>query len=166
MVLSTHLGTTISFSLLSDSCGFADVGCPLCWEDGSVLYNYCRCSPAQSFSGPSHVGHTVIFYCPTSLRVRSPYLYSLGTGWPSYTQRYRLLFSLLLTTQRAMVEIFNLPPHGIRTLANKIFRLGTDHKENTVYHLCVIWTTQKTYLLWCKEHEHPLPSNGHCIQSH
>jgi hypothetical protein len=49
--------------LLSDSCGFVDMGPPLCREDGSVVSNCCWSSPAQSFSGPSPVGLVAIFYC-------------------------------------------------------------------------------------------------------
>jgi hypothetical protein len=36
--------------LLSDSCGFVDLGRSLSREDGSVVYNCCWASPAQSFS--------------------------------------------------------------------------------------------------------------------
>jgi hypothetical protein len=32
-------------------------------EDGSIVYNCCWPSPAQSFSGPSPVGLATIFYC-------------------------------------------------------------------------------------------------------
>jgi hypothetical protein len=42
---------------------FIEVGRPLWWEDGSVLYNCCWSSPAQSFSGPNPVGVATIFYC-------------------------------------------------------------------------------------------------------
>jgi hypothetical protein len=49
--------------LLSDSCGFVDVGRPLWREDGSVVYNCCWPSPEQSFSGPSRVGLVTVFYC-------------------------------------------------------------------------------------------------------
>jgi hypothetical protein len=42
--------------LLSDNCGFVDVGRSLWREDRSVVYNHCWSSPAQSFSGPSPVG--------------------------------------------------------------------------------------------------------------
>jgi hypothetical protein len=48
--------------LLSDSCGFVDLGRPLWWEDGSFVYNCCWPSPAQSFSGPSPVELVAIFY--------------------------------------------------------------------------------------------------------
>jgi hypothetical protein len=54
--------------------GLVDVGRPLWWEDGSVVYN-CSCSsPAQSFSGPSPVRLATIFYSlrfETSLFVAS-----------------------------------------------------------------------------------------------
>jgi hypothetical protein len=39
------------------------LGRPLWREDGSVVYNSCWLSPAQSFSGPSPVGLVDIFYC-------------------------------------------------------------------------------------------------------
>jgi hypothetical protein len=52
LVSSTHLGLTTRFLLLSDSCGFVDVGRSLWREDGSAVYNCCWTSPAQSFSGP------------------------------------------------------------------------------------------------------------------
>jgi hypothetical protein len=43
-------------------CRFVDMGCSLCRENISVLYNCCWPSPAQSFSGPSPMGHVTIFY--------------------------------------------------------------------------------------------------------
>jgi hypothetical protein len=71
---NTNLGLTTRFLLLSDTCGFVDVGrCP--WrEDRSVAYNYCWPLPAQSFSDPSPVGLATVFYClrfETSLFVAS-----------------------------------------------------------------------------------------------
>jgi hypothetical protein len=62
------------FLLLSDSCGYADVGHPLRQEDGSVVYNCCWSSPAKSFSGSSPMGLETIFYClrfKTSLFIAS-----------------------------------------------------------------------------------------------
>jgi hypothetical protein len=90
LVSSTHLGLKTRFLLLSDSCRFVHVGRPLWREDGSVVYNCCWPSPAQSFSGPSPVGLATILYClrlETSppWRARSPYLYPPGTEWPRYT---------------------------------------------------------------------------------
>jgi hypothetical protein len=94
------LGVNTRFLLLSDSCGFLGVkGGPLWLEDGSVVYNCCWPSPAQSFSSPS----PATFYClrfetPPTWRTRSPYLYPPGTGWPSYTPRHRVHFSSPPTT--------------------------------------------------------------------
>jgi hypothetical protein len=51
------------FLLLSDSCRFVDLGSTLWRGDGSVVYNCCWFSPAQSFSGPSPVELVAIFYC-------------------------------------------------------------------------------------------------------
>jgi hypothetical protein len=39
------------------------VVCSLCREDGSVVYNYYWCSPAQLFSGPIFFRLTTTFYC-------------------------------------------------------------------------------------------------------
>jgi hypothetical protein len=61
LVSSTHLGLTIGLSLLSDSCGFVDVGRSLWREDGSLVYNCCWPSPAQLFSGPSPVRLVTMF---------------------------------------------------------------------------------------------------------
>jgi hypothetical protein len=68
--------------------GFVDVGCPLWREDGSVVYNCCRTSLAQSFFGlsPSRI-MAIFFYwfrldTPPTWRARSPYLYPPGTGFP------------------------------------------------------------------------------------
>jgi hypothetical protein len=96
-VSSTHLGLTTRFLFLSDICGFVDVGCSLWQENRSVVYNCCWSSPAQSFLAPSPVGLVTIFYClrfetSSTWRVRSPYLYPSGTGWPSYTPACSELF--------------------------------------------------------------------------
>jgi hypothetical protein len=66
---SIRLGPEARFLLLSGSCGFVDVGRPLWREDGSVVYNCCWSSPAQSFLGPSPAGLMAIFYC---LRFKPP----------------------------------------------------------------------------------------------
>jgi hypothetical protein len=79
---STHPWLTTRSLLLSNSCGFVDLGRPLWREDGSVLCNCYWSSPAQSFSGPSPVGLVAIFYClrfETSLFVAS--YDSQGHGW-------------------------------------------------------------------------------------
>jgi hypothetical protein len=60
---STHLGLTTRSWLLSDSCGYVGLGCPLSREDGSAVCNCYWPSPAESFSGPSPVGLAAIFYC-------------------------------------------------------------------------------------------------------
>jgi hypothetical protein len=71
-----HLGPKTKFLLLSDICGFVDVGCSLWRGDGSVVYNCYWSSPAKSFSGPSPAGFMTIFYClrfetPLTWRARS-----------------------------------------------------------------------------------------------
>jgi hypothetical protein len=54
-------------------------------EDGSVVYNCCWPSPAQSFSVPSPVGLVTIFYC----------------------LRFETSFSSPPTTRRVTVEVFD-----------------------------------------------------------
>jgi hypothetical protein len=52
-----------SLWLFLDSCGFVDVGHPLWRKVGSVVFSFCRSSPAQPFSYLSPVGLMSIFYC-------------------------------------------------------------------------------------------------------
>jgi hypothetical protein len=98
LVSSTHLGLTTRFLLLSDSCGFVDVGCSLWRENGSAIYN-CAGSCQRSHSWVlSPAGLVTIFYYlgfenPPTWKARSPYLYPTGTGWPSYTPRHWVPFS-------------------------------------------------------------------------
>jgi hypothetical protein len=59
---------------------------------------------------PSPTGLMTTFYCftfdtPPTWRVRFPYLYPSGTGWPSYTPRHWVSFSSLLKTPMATVEV-------------------------------------------------------------
>jgi hypothetical protein len=99
------------FLLLSNRCGFVDVGHPLWRGDGPVIYNCCWNSPAQSFTSLTPAGLTALFYClrigtPSTWRTRSPYLYPPGTEWPRYTSRHWVLFSSSPIPRRAKVEVF------------------------------------------------------------
>jgi hypothetical protein len=135
-----HLGTKTRFLLLSDSCGFVDVGRPLWLEDGSVIYNCCWPSSAQSFLGPSLMGLTTIFCClrfetPPTWRARSPFLYPPGTGWPSYTPRHLVPFLSPTTTCRATVEVFeHTSTRGLWLTCpiGPCYSLGLNHIENTI----------------------------------
>jgi hypothetical protein len=79
---------------------------------GPVVYNCCRSSPAQTFTGQNPAGLMTPFCClrlettPT-WRARSPYLYHPGTGWPSYSPRHWVPFSSPPTTRRATMEVFD-----------------------------------------------------------
>jgi hypothetical protein len=97
--LSTHMGLTTRGLLLSDSCGFGDVGRSLWREDWSVVYNSCWPSPAQSLSGPSPVGLLTIFYClrfEISLFVASydSHCYYGGGIRPRLHTRYTFFFRI------------------------------------------------------------------------
>jgi hypothetical protein len=52
-----------SLCLFLDSCRFVDVGRPLWREVVSVVFSFCRASPAQPFSDLSPPGFMCIFYC-------------------------------------------------------------------------------------------------------
>jgi hypothetical protein len=74
------------FLLVSDICGFVDVGCPLWREDWSVFCIYCLPLPSQSFSGSSPLGLPPIFY----------------------SLRFETSFSSPPTTRRVTVGVFDL----------------------------------------------------------
>jgi hypothetical protein len=67
-----HLGPKTRFLLLSDSCEFVDVGRPFWREDGSVVYNCCWSSPAQSSSGPSPAGFMTSYFTVSDPRLPQP----------------------------------------------------------------------------------------------
>jgi hypothetical protein len=69
------------FLLLSDSCGFVDVVRPLWRKTGTVLYNCCWSSSAQSFSGPSH--DDILSQIPDSpnMEVQVPVFISRRNRW-------------------------------------------------------------------------------------
>jgi hypothetical protein len=75
-----------------------------------LSFTIAACLHQQSFLSPSPTGHMTIFYClrfethPT-WRARSLYLHPPGTGWPSYTPRSWVPFSLPSMTRRAMMEV-------------------------------------------------------------
>jgi hypothetical protein len=108
---SPHLGPKTRYLLLSDSCGFVNLGRPVWREDWYAVYNCCWPSPEQSFSGPSPARLKTIFCClrlenSSTWELRSPYLCPPATGWPSYTPRKWVPFSSPLTTRRTTVEVF------------------------------------------------------------
>jgi hypothetical protein len=85
-----YLSVKPTFLLLSHSCGFIDMGCPLWWENGSVIYNFCWPSPAQSFLGLSPARLMTIFYClrfdtPPNLKGQVPVFTS---PWNRMAQLY------------------------------------------------------------------------------
>jgi hypothetical protein len=106
--------TTSDFFLQLNSCCHSPYLTLLWLEDGSVAYNCCWCSPAQSFSCPRPAGPMTVFHClrfetPPTWRVRSPYLYPPGTSWSSYTLRHFVPFSSPPTTRRVTVEVSEPP---------------------------------------------------------
>jgi hypothetical protein len=73
-VSSTHLGLTTRFLLLSDNCGFVDVGRSLRQENGSAIYNCCWSSPAQLFLGLSPALALLSFFWPLLIAPLPPIL--------------------------------------------------------------------------------------------
>jgi hypothetical protein len=55
---------------------------------------------------------TVSSETPPTWRARSPYLYPLGTGWPSYTPGHWVPFCRLLRLAGKRWKYSNPPPHG------------------------------------------------------
>jgi hypothetical protein len=97
-----HLGSKNVLFLLSDSYVFVDVGRPLWWEDGYVVYSCCLSSSAQSVSGPTTAGLPPIPDSP-SWRPRSRINIKEGD---SYTPGRWVPFSSPPTIRRAAVEVF------------------------------------------------------------
>jgi hypothetical protein len=86
------------------------VGRPHWREDGSV-YNYCRPSPAQSFSSQSPAGCKTVFYCvrfetPPTWRSRSPYFYYPKNRVAQLYPEASGSLSPPPMTHRATVEVF------------------------------------------------------------
>jgi hypothetical protein len=77
------LGLRLNFYYCQTFAGLLMWGALSDERKGSVIYNCCWPSPAQSFSGPSPVGLVIIFYClrlETSLFVASYDLQGHGGG--------------------------------------------------------------------------------------
>jgi hypothetical protein len=109
---STHLGLTTRFLLLSDTCGFVDVGRSLWRENGSAVYNCCWSSPVQSFLGPSPAGRTSDHILLSHIR-DSPNLEGQVPIFISPRKRVDQLYPQALvsfpsppTTRTATVEVF------------------------------------------------------------
>jgi hypothetical protein len=95
--------------LLSETCGLISVRRHLWREDGSSI-----CSVITRWSESRRIlNHTVLSHLrfPPPRRVRFPYLYPPGTGWPSYT-----------------------PGHWVpctSSLATRLWRLAGPHRDRT-----------------------------------
>jgi hypothetical protein len=115
LVSSTHLGLMTGFLLLSNSCGFVDVGRSLWRENGSAVYNCCWSLPAHSFLDQSLTGLLTIFYC-----LRFETLQPGGPGPRIYippnrvTQLYpQALGSVFVASCDSQQTYSNPPPRGI-----------------------------------------------------
>jgi hypothetical protein len=119
--------------LLSDSCGFVDVGRPL-WQRGRVCPLQLLLALASAvmfrseFCGTHHVLLSQIRDSPNLEGQVPPYLYPPGTGWSGYTPRHRLPVSSPPTTRRATVEVFE--PASTRALLSS---LCLELTENTAF---------------------------------
>jgi hypothetical protein len=103
--VKTHLGPKARYLLLSDSCGFVDVGCLL--DERMGLSFTVAAGPRQRSHSRvqvlwtyDHVLLSQILDFPT-WRTRSPYFYPSWTGWPSSISRHWFLFLLSPMTHRA-----------------------------------------------------------------
>jgi hypothetical protein len=111
LVLSPHLGPKTRFLLLSDSCGFVDIGAPSLAR-GRVCHLQLLLVHASAiiFGSVSRGTHDHIllsrFETPPTWRAESSYLYPPGRGWPSYTPKHLVPFSSPPTIRSATVEVF------------------------------------------------------------
>jgi hypothetical protein len=108
LVSSTHLGLTIRVLLLSYSCGFVDVGTRerVCRLQLLLVLASAIILGSESLGTHEHL-LSQIRDSPPTWRVRSPYLYPQGIGWPSYIPKHWVPFSSS-TSRRATVEVFEL----------------------------------------------------------
>jgi hypothetical protein len=118
LVSSSHLRPKKRILLLLDICGFFDVGRPLWWEDGAVVYNFCWSSPTKLFSGSTSTELMTVFYClrfktPSTWRARCPYLYPLETGGPVILPGPGCPFRRPLWLAGIRRRYSTSPPHGI-----------------------------------------------------
>jgi hypothetical protein len=102
-----------------------DVGRPLWQENGSVVYNCCWSSPAQSFFGPSPNGlMTKILLSQIrespNLEGQVPVHKSPGNKVAHFTPRHWVPFSSPLTTSRATAEVFDHLPHGVAAITKSL----------------------------------------------
>jgi hypothetical protein len=86
-------------------------------EDGSVVYNCCWPSQAQSFSGTSPVGRMTIFYClrfdtSTTWRARSRIYIPEEQGGPVIPTGIECSSRLFLRLTGLRWRYPNLPPRG------------------------------------------------------
>jgi hypothetical protein len=118
LISGTHLEPMVIFLLFPDNCRFIDVGRPIWWGDGSVVYNCCWASPAQSFSGQKSCrthNHISLSQTGTSLDLEGQVPISIypRSRVAQLYLRHWIFFSPPLTTCKATVEVFHIPPHGI-----------------------------------------------------
>jgi hypothetical protein len=106
-----HLGPETRFLLLSNSCGFVDVGAPLLTRGRVCRLQLLPVSPAQAFSGSSPAGLMTIFNClrletPETCRIKSPYLSSRNRVAQLFPQALGSLTLSPPTTHMATVDVF------------------------------------------------------------
>jgi hypothetical protein len=110
LVSGIHLERAINFSFSSkcslDSCGVCYFVAPSLTRGRvcNLLLLLVLASSDPRDSRPHFI--VPILETPPTWRVRSPYLYPPGTGWPSYTPRHWVSFPSPLTTCRATVKVF------------------------------------------------------------
>jgi hypothetical protein len=102
----------------------------------SAVYNCCWSSPAQSFLVLSTAGLVTIFYSfrfetPSIWRARSPYLFPVGTGWPSYTPRHWFPFRRLLRLAGLGWRYSNPPPRGVDCKRPSLSPINLRQKSRT-----------------------------------
>jgi hypothetical protein len=139
-----HLGSEITFLLLSDSCGFTDVGRPLWREGESVVYNCCW--PLRAHSRVRVLGDSWPYFTLSDSRLPQPW----GTGASIYIAKEQgdpdilpgIAFPLrrLLWLAGLRWMYMNPPPHRHRSISELLVlviqpRRGLHRKH--LFHYCV-----------------------------
>jgi hypothetical protein len=153
---------------------FLDVGCPLCREDGSIIYSYtCFCVLAEeSLLGPSPTELTMKFYCfiwdSPNLEGQVPVFTSPNNRVPAqlYPQELRFPSHHLLQLSGLWWRYSNNPPPYRSEWPNSttllalcllfIYPRQTIWKTTSTLHFCMLFT--KPYQKWLGSQ----PVRKHC----
>jgi hypothetical protein len=155
-------GSKTWFLILSDSCGFVNVGRPVWQEDGSVVR--IAAGPRQSSHSRVRVSRDSWSYftvsdsrLPQPGRPGSRIYNPQEQGGPAIPPRHWVPFSPPPTTRRTAVEVFQLASTrgNISSLTCPAYNISTCASQETPFRCCSVIVAVETCLF-----AQPLLSNG------